>query len=191
MLKRIVWGFTALVVGLAVGAGSLWYATFRMAPPEVVANGPWRTNPAAGSASASPYTKLYIAVTSILALNRSETIYFEARKDSGGEPLTSACEYALKGPAPDARWWSVTAYGPDDMLIPNPDGRYSAGSAGMSAGDDVEIALTPDGSGPRGIATGNAGAVTLLLRLYQPAEAIRAAPEAVKLFEIERGACRG
>lgn len=181
----------AVVLGIALGIGSLWYALFRMHPTAMVANGVWRMNPLAGSAANDPYSRLEIAITSILALNKSETIYFVANADAEGAALTAACDYMLKGPAPDARWWSVTAYGPDDMLIHSQSERYSASMASAETNADgaVEIALTQDGSGPNGIATGNDGFV-LLLRLYQPSEAIAAAPEAAPLFALTKGSCR-
>lgn len=181
---------SALVLGVAIGLGSLWYMVFKATPPSYAVVGIWRTNLDAGSAANDAYSRLQIAVTSILALNRSETIYFEARTDAEGEPLTAACTYTLNGHAPDARWWSVTAYGPDDMLIQSQSQRYSASAASVETKADgtIDIALTPDGSGPNGIATGNAGFV-LLLRLYNPSEAVAAAPDAAKLFTITKGSC--
>ena len=47
----------------------------------------WRMNLLAGSAANDPYSRLRIAITSILALNKSETIYFEALADNDGAPL--------------------------------------------------------------------------------------------------------
>ena len=191
VLKTFLKWFSALVVGIAAGLGSLWYMTFRSAPQASAVNGIWVTNLEAGSAANDAYSRLRIAHTSLLALNRSETIYFEASRDAEGEPLTAACTYTLTGPAPDARWWSVTAYGPNDMLIHSTAGRYSASAASVETGADgaIDIALTPDGSGPNGIATGNDGFV-LLLRLYQPSEGVAAAPDAAKLFTIVKGSCR-
>lgn len=182
---------SALVLGVALGLGSLWYMVFRANPPAVVENGIWHTNLNAGSAANDAYSRLQIAITSILALNRSETIYFEARNDAEGQPLTAACDYTLTGPAPEARWWSVTAYGPDEMLIHSLSERYSASAASVESGADgtITIALTPDGSGPNGIATGNQG-FALLLRLYQPSEGVAAAPDAAKLFTLVKGSCR-
>lgn len=180
----------ALVLGVALGAGSLWYMLFLKSPTEYVANGVWRMNPLAGSAANDPYSRLRIAITSILALNKSETLYFEASADADGNRLNAACTYTLKGPPPDARWWSVTAYGPDDMLIHSEAQRYSAsaGSAETDANGEVEIALTQDGHGPNGIATGN-GDFILLLRLYEPAKAVADAPEAAALFTLTKGSC--
>jgi hypothetical protein len=191
MLKVMIWGLSALIAGLALGVASLALAPRFMPGTGTIQNGAWAVNPLAGSAGADPYSKLYIARTSVLALNKSETVYYEARTDDEGRALTSACDYLLNGAAPPARWWSVTAYGPDDMLIANPAARYSA-SAGSVAGDNaaLEIALTPDGAGPNGIASGNAGAVTLLLRLYMPEEVYRAAPGKAPVFSIARGSCR-
>jgi hypothetical protein len=182
---------SAAVVGVLLGVGSLYYLVFIANPVAIAANGAWRMNPLAGSASNDPYSRLELAFTSILALAKTEAIYFEARTDDAGEPLSSSCDYLVSGPAPDARWWSVTAYGPDDMLIPTQSARYSASAATAVRGGagQVEIALTPDGSGPNGIATG-AGPFILLLRLYQPAQSIADAPETTPLFRIEKGSCR-
>lgn len=191
MLKRILWFFSALMAGVALGVGSLALAPRFMPGTGTISNGPWAMNPMAGSAGADPYSKLYIARTSVLALNKSETVYYEARTDSEGRALSSSCDYALTGPAPAARWWSVTAYGPDDMLIPNPGKKYSAGT-GSVAGDPsaLTLSLTRDGTGENGIASGDAAAVTLLLRLYLPEEVYRAAPGTAPVFAITRGACR-
>ena len=184
-------GLAALVVGVALGAGSLWYMLFRAAPAPYVSVGIWRMNPLAGSTGNDPYSRLRIAITSILALNRTETIYFEALADNDGAPLSAACDYTLIGQPPAARWWSVTAYGPDNMLIASDSGRYSASAASATtlATGEVEIALTPDGSGPNGIATGS-GRFELLLRLYQPSPDLAAAPESAPLFRLVKGACR-
>lgn len=191
MLKKLLMGLAALVVGVALGAGSLWYMLFRASPTPVISVGIWRMNPLAGSAANDPYSRLRIAITSILALNKSETIYFEALADNDGAPLSAACDYTLIGQPPEARWWSVTAYGPDDMLIQSQSRSYSASAATVSAlsTGEVQIALTPDGSGPNGIATGN-GTFALLLRLYQPSEGLAAAPDSAPLFRLVKGACR-
>ena len=190
-VKFLVKWLSALIVGLALGFGSLWYMVFKATPPAIVTNGVWHTNLNVGSAANDAYSRLQIAITSILALNRSETIYFEATKDAEGQTLTAACDYTLTGPPPDARWWSVTAYGPNDMLIHSTGDRYSASAASVETGADgsVTIALTPDGSGPNGIATGN-GTFVLLLRLYQPSEAVAAAPDAARLLTLTKGSCR-
>ncbi len=190
-MKALLKWLSALVVGLALGLGSLWYMVFKADPPAIGVNGVWRTNLDAGSAANDAYSRLRIAVTSILALNRSETVYFEASADAEGQPLTAACDYLLKGPAPNARWWSVTAYGSDDMLIHSTGDRYSASASSVEQGADggIAIALTPDGSGINGIATGNDRFI-LLLRLYQPDAAIAAAPDSARLFALEKGSCR-
>lgn len=189
-MKTVAKWLSALIVGLAIGLGSLWYMVFQASPPSHIANGVWRTNLDAGSSANDAYSRLRIAITSILALNRSETIYFEATADAEGQPLTASCDYVLTGPEPDARWWSVTAYGPDDMLIHSANDRYSASAGSVIRGaDGVSIALTPDGSGENGIATG-AGRFILLLRLYQPAESIAASPDAARLFSLAKGSCR-
>lgn len=181
----------AFVIAVLIGLGSLYYMTFVMRAPQTVTNGIWHTNPDLGTAANDPYSRFQLAVTSILGLNKSETIYYQAGVDQNGKPLSSACDYVLRGSAPEARWWSITAYGPDDLLINTQGARYSASAASVLKNPDgtIEIALTPDGSGPNGIATG-AGKFVLVLRLYQPGASVRSAPESVPLFTIETGNCR-
>jgi hypothetical protein len=190
-LKTFLKWLSALALGLSLGLGSLWYMTLKAAPTSSVQNGVWVTNLEAGSAANDAYSRLRIAITSILALNRSETLYFEASKDTEGERLTAACTYTLTGPAPDARWWSVTAYGANDMLIHSASSLYSQSAASVrETGPDgtVTITLSPDGAGLNGIATGN-DTFVLLLRLYQPLEGVAAAPDAAKLFTLTKGRC--
>ena len=190
-MRIVLKWLAALVLGVALGIGSLWYAVFHMDRAAPVAVGIWRMNPLTGSAANDSYSRLYLAITSILALNRSESLYFEATADDQGGALTSACDYVLKGPAPAARWWSVTAYGADNMLIPSDSERYSASAASAvtNADGEIQITLSPDGSGENGIATGY-GRFSLVLRLYQPAKDLAEAPQSAPLFSLEKGACR-
>jgi hypothetical protein len=115
----------ALVAGIALGLFATWTTVVRGAGPHALSNGPWRTSLSTGSADSDLYTRASVALHGLLALNRSETIYYTAATDSSGAVLDGACAYDIVGRDPDARWWSITAYGSDDYLIPNPVDRYS------------------------------------------------------------------
>ena len=123
------------LAALAVGAGSAWLAVRSQLDSGGVSAGVWRTSTLAGSTDADLYTRAVIAVGALLALNRDETMYYVATTDSAGRALRSRCRYRISGPAPAARWWSVTAYAEDRFLFPNAERRYSlnGGSAPLDA----------------------------------------------------------
>ena len=84
-----------------------------------VSDGPWSTSLDTGSSEGGPYLRARIAVHGLLALSREETVYYSALRDSDGADLVGNCSYRLEGRDPPTRWWSITAYGADDFLIPN------------------------------------------------------------------------
>ena len=50
-----------------------------------VSIGPWQTSLVTGGADADMYTRTQVALTGLLALNRSETTYFVATRDDAGQ----------------------------------------------------------------------------------------------------------
>ena len=151
--------------------------------------GPWRTSTTIGSAAANPYIRAEIARTGLLALNRSETIYFEARVDDDGRPLRAGCTYDLAGAAIAARWWSITAYGDDFFLIPNNARRfaYSAAALQRAADGSFTIALGPAPRALNWLPTGDkGGGFNLLVRLYNPEPDVARDPGRAKLPSIKR-----
>lgn len=179
-----------LVLGVALGAGSLWATIRFMSDSQFVTNGPWRTSLATGSAEAGPYLRLVIAVAGLLALNREEAIYFMAATDSSGEPLSGACTYRVSGIQPPARWWSITAYGDDFYLIPNDQGVYSASPANLVTEDDrFVLDVGPRPSGENWIPTGSARHFDLTLRLYNAGPEVAADPTGIELPAIEKVGC--
>jgi hypothetical protein len=185
----------AILLSLALGLGSAFFAVRSGVAGGDVRNGAWRTNLTTGSADADLYTRARVAVGGLLALAPSETIYFNAVTDDAGEPLSARCDYALTGGELAARWWSITAYGADHYLIPNAAGRYSLGQ--------TTIEREPDGAWRARVSTrksagnwlpsgdpGDAHAFALTLRLYNPDASVAAAPASASLPRIERETCR-
>src|SRR5262245_22551598 len=125
-----------LAIGALLGLAVTWASAIRGGWGGAVSDGPWQTSLDTGSSAANMYQRARVAVHGLLALNRSETIYYTANTDSDGAPLTGACRYELTGRDPPARWWSITAYGADDYLIPNPAGRYSVSMNSVARQDD-------------------------------------------------------
>ena len=94
---------------VTLGAGSAWWVLRKASwAGSVVKVGPWTGSTLAGSTDADMYTRAKVALDSLLALGRDETMYYMARHDDVGQPLRSACSYRVEGLPPPARWWSIT-----------------------------------------------------------------------------------
>ncbi|HXC56093.1 MAG TPA: DUF1214 domain-containing protein [Rhizomicrobium sp.] len=199
-MRTVVKILAVIVVGTLLGLAATWFSVFRGTMAGGVSDGPWKTSLYAGSSAGGPYLRAVIAVHGLLALNRQETIYYTAATDSDGAALTGACRYEIAGRDPPTRWWSITAYGADDFLIPNPAGRYSVsmnsvarradGTFIITASKDAGGAITAakDAAAANWIALGG-GPFSLSLRLYNPAPAVAADPAHVALPTIRKVRC--
>ena len=181
-----------IAVGLAAGTGAAIHAVGAGFSDGTLASGPWETGKDFGSADASALVRARVALRGLLALPRSEAMYFTAHTDSAGAELDGRCRYAIRGGRFDARWWSITLYDRTGYLVANPWSRYSVGSAAVPADalDDWTIAVDPSEQPGLWIPSTNAPRFELTLRLYHPAAAIRDEPQDAALPRIEREACR-
>lgn len=179
-----------LVVGIVLGLFATWATVVRGTMAGGVADGPWKTSLYAGSAEGGPYLRASIAVHGLLALNRQETIYYTATSDSDGAALSGACLYSIVGRDPPTRWWSITAYGADDYLIPNAAGRYSVSMNSVARRGDGTFAITvsKDEAAANWIPVADAP-FNLSIRLYNPAAAVAADPAHVALPVIRKVHC--
>jgi hypothetical protein len=180
----------ALVVGIALGLFATWATVIYGAGPNALSDGPWQTSLATGSAKSGPYTRAKVAMHGLLALNRSETIYYTAYTDSSGAPLDGACAYDVVGHDPDARWWSITAYGTDDFLIPNPVDRYSISKNSVLRAADGTFSATVGSAAhvQNWIPTARAP-FSLTLRLYNPGASVQSEPGNASLPVIVKDGC--
>lgn len=184
-MKRRISLVLLYLAAAAVGLGSTWFVLKRVGV-EGVTVGAWRADLLAGSADAGLYTRARIAVNAVLALDRSETIYFLATHDDLGKPLRAECRYRLSGVAPNASWWSITAYAGDNFLFPVESHRYSisGNSLNIAAGDPFSASIGPESS-HADINTAGTGALRLTLRLYKPNATLQANPASLKAPSIE------
>ena len=179
----------AVVLGLVLGLAATWATVIRGGWGGEVSNGVWKTSLTVGSSEGGMYQRASVAVHGLLALNRSETIYYTANTDSSGERLNGACRYVLAGRDPPARWWSITAYGADDYLIPNAAGRYSVSKNSVQReGGAFGVSIARAGSGANWIAVGD-GRFSLSLRLYNPDAKVADDPAHVALPTITKVTC--
>lgn len=164
---------SALLAALLLGSASAWWAV-GCGMRGGIKCGAWRHYPGYGSKTANPYVRAQTQIAGPLALDRSETIYFIADRDEQGEPLEVDRNYRIEGADFDARWWSITAYGDDHHLIPNPQDRYSYNSENIAKNADGRWAIHLSNTEKPGnwIALGNGKRFELFLRMYNPAPAV-------------------
>jgi hypothetical protein len=181
---------SAVLVGTALGLFATWLTVVRVALPGGVENGSWRTDLAAGNPAGNPYTRARVALHGLLALSARETVYYTATHDSEGYPLDGRCVYQIAGHDPDARWWSITAYGRDEFLIPNPANRYSVSKTTVEREPDGAFLVQVGGAkeGANWIAL-EPGRFSLSLRLYNPGPRVTFDPAHVELPTIRRVSC--
>jgi hypothetical protein len=179
-----------MVAGIVLGLGSAWLAVRAPGSLGSVSAGPWHASLLTGSADAGLYTRARVAVNALVALSREETIYFLATRDSAGQALRSRCTYRLTGTAPQARWWSITAYADDMFLFPNAQNRYSISnaSARLDAAGRFTAHTGPQqpANAPFWIPTPGDRGLVFTLRLYNPSPLLVASPKILNAPSIER-----
>ncbi|MBI3677110.1 MAG: DUF1214 domain-containing protein [Proteobacteria bacterium] len=177
--------------GIALGLLATWLIAIRGGMPGGVTDGPWHTSLSIGSASGDIYTRASVAVHGLLALNRSETIYYTAFADDEGNALSGTCTYRVSGNDPDARWWSITAYASDDYLIPNPAERYSISKNAVrrEMGGGFIAAVGPEVVAKNWIPVTAGNPFSLTLRLYNPGPGVVSDPVHAQLPSIEKVSC--
>lgn len=161
----------AIVVGLVVGGGS---AVWVLRNGELLGDFEkdyWFGNDEAGSVAADPYTRGIVASIGLLALNKSETIYFHRYKDEQGRQLREGCVYELSGTSLPTRWWSLTVYAADHFLPVNEDRAFSVDATQTVKGTDGSwtVRIAPDrADAANWISSKAAGEFSLALRMYNP-----------------------
>ena len=208
MIKRAGLYLGAITAGLAIGCASALYASGLwpgMQPldfGDVEIDG-WRSDFALGSEAADPYTRARVARHGLLALAKTEAVYFTRIIDDDGEPLSEDCTYRLTVGAMPAGWWSVTLYDGDSYLPDNTDEALSINAGQVSAyqlpdgtiggqGGSATIAREPPAGRGLWISSKGAGNFDLTLRLYMPEQDLLDNPQdTLKPPSVERLACKG
>lgn len=153
----------------------------------------WQSDFAVGSDAADPYTRARIARHGLLALARTEAVYFVRNVDDEGSTLTGDCRYRVSGGDLPAEWWSITLYDAASMLPANDDEALSVDATALG-GDDWQAIVSPtrpDGETPW-ISSRGATDFDLTLRLYLPDGALFDDPQGtLSAPSIERLDCGG
>lgn len=191
--------FLAVAI-LALSAVLLVYNLRSQMDAMSVQNGNWQTNVNTGSADAGVMLRAAVALGGLLASTRENSVYYIV-ETIDGEPLRLDCEYVIRGGEYDADWWSITAYGWDNYLIPNNDNRYSYNNENLSRDADGrwEIRVSVAEQSGDWLPVGPAGAAAwrkisakdfdLLLRLYAPGKDYLDNPASAPLPEIRKEGC--
>lgn len=181
----------AMLVGIAAGSASalimsgLWSTKEPMEFGDIRIDG-WISDFAVGSHEASPYVRARVARHGLLALAKSEAVYFVRGTDDAGRRLTSDCDYRISGTDMPARWWSITLYNTADSMLPrNEDDALSVDATSIMRANeatsgtwDATIAARRPASTDNWISSRGADGFDLLLRLYEPSDALLAEPQA-------------
>ena len=183
---------SAIAFGIALGLLVTWLTIVRGAGMGGdVTDGPWRTSLLTGSTESGMAHRAAIALHGLFALNRHETIYYTATTDSAGNTLDGAKCYRIDGRDAPARWWSITAYGGDDFLIPNAANRYSVSKTSIVRDSDGRFTARVLRNAARAdeIASGDGG-FSRTLRLYNPDDTVAHNPADLPLPTIRAEPCR-
>jgi len=197
-MRRSLRYLGGVVAGALIGLGSALWLSGLWPPGRSIAFGDvdvggWRSDFAIGSKTADPYTRARVARHGLLALAKTEAVYFTRTTDDAGAPLRDACTYRLSGGTMPAGWWSVTLYDSQSMLPANTDSALSidAERAGDGAWEAVIAPQKPEGAA-HWISSRSAGTFDLTLRLYMPDAALLADPEtALDPPRLARLSCEG
>ena len=112
-----------------------------------------------------------VTLFALFALPSQEAVYLFATEDEQGNVLNGSNTYIIEGNIHDIKtvYWSITAYGPDQYLIPNEINRYAfnAGNLQTDILGNFKIILAAERSGVNWLPVKRDRAFRLVLRLYQ------------------------
>jgi len=192
-LKLAIKAALVTAISIILGVGSaLWVLNH---PPYgfFVSNGPWVTSLKLGSAEGGMYLRAIVARQGLLALNKTEAIYYLAENDSEGDRLSSECDYRIEGDDLPARWWSLTLYGEDNFLIPNQPGIYSYNMKNLKREDGgaYRVFVSRSAKNRNWLPSGEKDQkLSLGLRCYNPEPVLYERPATVRLPRIIKEGCR-
>lgn len=181
-----------LIFGIVIGGTAGWMSTDKALGAGGVRNGGWTTALNYGTSGTDARTRAIVARRGILALPSTETVYWNASTDRDGKRLDGSCTYAMTGPALDARWWSVTYYDDKGYLVANPANIWSFSGASITEAEKSGWRVTISPAKPaqgHWLPSAKGQNFDLTLRMYNPGEGFRAAPEKAALPVIKREAC--
>jgi hypothetical protein len=189
--RRIAAG--VVLAGLLLGAASAWAWLQQGSGRGDVYSG-WTGSKVTGSVEADPWTRAKVAVSGLLALSKSQAIYFARNTDDNGERLREDCRYAVSGGKLPGQWWSVTVYAADNFLPLNNDDALSFDATEVvtdAAGQWSGILAPQRPANGAWASTRNAGSYDITLRIYQPNAQAQADFRTIPMPSVRKLDCGG
>ena len=97
----------ALLIAFGIGTASARAVLGERGEARFGRAGAWNLQPSSGGAAVDPYTRARLARTGTVPLATAEGLLLSAVVDDRGRPLDARCRYAVVGPMPPARRWSL------------------------------------------------------------------------------------
>jgi hypothetical protein len=183
---------STIALGLIVGLFSGWWAITGGMGGENYSG--WHGSRVTGSRDAGPWLRARVAVSGLLALNRSQAIYFTRKADDQGEPFSEQCRYRVTGGALPGKWWSVTVYAADNYLPLNNDKALSFDATEVTAdarGQWTAILSSTRPESGAWASTSKAGNFDITLRIYQPEQRAQDDFESITMPQVTKLDCGG
>ena len=180
--------FLVLVCFIGFGAG-IWAASRSIHDITLFDSsqwiwGPWRTF-AGDIAFTDRLTIARLAAFGPFPQRPDEALYITSNRDTNGDLLRADRHYKICGTAPDARFWSLTAYTDERYFHPNPDNIFTQSPYTVSGpGERLCVFLGPNADGHHnGLPTNPeiSNGVFVILRLYQPSPTLLQQLEALSM----------
>jgi len=176
-----------------VGLGTTWIALTQGLAYGGVTIGAWTAWPKNGTAGIDPYARAMIARNGELPVGSGDGVSFYARTDDAGQPLDGRCDVLVSGITPPARFWTMTLYDPEGLLVANSMRRngFTSQEIVRKADGNFDIAIAPRARPGNWLPTGGVERYQLVLRLYDTpvGMATRSGREA-PMPAISRRACQ-
>lgn len=154
----------------------------------------WYGSDVTGSTDAGPWLRARVAISGLLALNKSQAIYFTRKTDDAGEALREDCRYRVSGGTLPGQWWSVTVYAADNYLPINDDDALSFDATEVKpdpAGKWTALLSPTRPEGEAWASTRSAGTFDITLRIYQPSAAAQADFTSIPMPSVTKLDCGG
>lgn len=154
---------------------------------QVLKKGSWVLPPKM-DLSGSMMARAKIALTALFALRESEVFYAVAAEDEAGNPLEAGNTYKVTGKNFDTRYWSITLYGEDYFLIPNEQNIFNVNMYDVSYDQEgnFSFVISPKQQSGTWLPSSDTQSFDLLLRMYNPSEAIISDLENLELPIIKK-----
>ena len=167
-MRLLIGALISLLVAAAIGLGSTWFALTRNVAFGAMQIGSWTSYPKSGSAEIDPSARASIARTGELPMGLGDGVAFIAKTDDVGRPLDGRCDVLVSGATPQARFFTLTLYGPDGRLIANSLNRHGFTSQELvrMADGRFDLVIAPRARPGNWLPTGGVERYVLVLRLY-------------------------